>query len=114
MRRETAGLIGVPIGISNWRQVYPAIYREFTIDYSIREALTKIYENTNPYTYSDKSIGVNDVATIRAKQAGHSFQMEEDIYGRSLEQSPFTTIAEKDTFRKVSVDWHRFLQFLSA
>lgn len=40
--------------------------------------------------------------------------MEEDIYGRSLEQSPFTTIAERDAFRRVSVDWHRFLQFPSA
>lgn len=40
--------------------------------------------------------------------------MEEDIYGRSLEQSPFTTMAEKDKFRKVSVDWNRFLQFSSA
>lgn len=114
MRRETAGLIGVPIGISDWRQVYPAIHREFTVDHSIREALTKIYENTSPNTHGDESTGANDVATIRAKQAGHSFQMEEDIYGRLLEQSPFTTIAEKDAFRKVSIDWHRFLQFPSA
>ena len=84
------------------------------MDHSIREALTKIYENTNPNTYGDKSIGANDVATVRAKQAGHSFQIEEDIYGRSLEQSLFTTIAEKDAFRKVSIDWHRFLQIPSA
>ena len=88
MRRETAGLIGVPIGISDWRQVYPAIYREFIIDHSVREALTKIYENTNPNTHGDESAGANDVAIVRAKQAGHSFQMEEDIYSRLLEQSP--------------------------
>ena len=37
------------------------------MNYSIREALTKIYENTNLNTYSDESIGVNDVATVRAK-----------------------------------------------
>ena len=115
MRRETAGIVGVPIGISDWRQAYPAIHREFATDQSIRKTLSQIYENSNPNTKHDESSEeANNTAAIRAKQAGHSFQMEEDIYGRSLEQSPFTTIAEKDAFRRVSVDWHRFLQFPSA
>ena len=116
MRRETANLCGVPIGISDWRQVYPAIHREFTSDRSIQETLTKIYKNIHPNAQDDNEVpAAGDLAaTFRAKQAGHSIQMEENIYGRSLEQSPFTTMAEKDAFRKVSVDWHRFLQFPSA
>ena len=116
MRRETDRFIGVPIGISDWRQVYPAIHRQFATDHSIRETLSKICENANPNTEigSEEATLANTAAAFRAKQSGHSFQMEEDIYGRSLEQSPWTTIAEKDAFRRVSVDWHRFLQFLSA
>ena len=113
MKRETADLIGVPIGISDWRQVYPAIHREFAHDHSIRETLSQIYDQSRPSVQEEKS-AEDSMAAIRAKQSGHSFRMEEDIYGRSLEQSPFTTIAEKDKFRRVSVDWHRFMHFPSA
>lgn len=115
MRRETANLCGVAIGTSDWRQVYPAIHRQFSMDQSIHETLTKIYENRNPHAHTSEPFSHSDqIAVARAKQSGHSVQMEEDIYGRLLEQSPFTTIAEQDAYRKVSVDWHRFLQFPSA
>ncbi|KAK5110579.1 hypothetical protein LTR85_000994 [Meristemomyces frigidus] len=108
-----SNLIGVPIGISDWRQVYPAIHREFAHDPSIRETLAQIYDQSHPHSQAEKT-AEDGIAATRAKQSGHNFQMEEDVYGRSLEQSPFTTIAEKDRFRRVSVDWHRFLQFPSA
>ena len=114
MRRETADRCGVAIGISDWRQVYPAIHREHAIDQSIRETLTKIYENDNPNAKADDPPSGNPSAIFRAKQSGHSPQMEESIYGRLLDQSPATTTAEKDAYRRVSVDWHRFLQFPSA
>nr|POE87058.1 atp-dependent dna helicase tlh1 [Quercus suber] len=115
MRRETANLCGVAIGISDWRQVYPAIHREFTMDHNIQETLTKIYENQNPNAKADDpAVGGSPFAIFRARQAGHSQQIEENIYGRLLDQSPVTTTAEKDAFRSVSVDWHRFLHFPSA
>lgn len=90
MRRETAGLIGVPIGTSDWRQVYLAIHREFTTDHSIRKTLMKIYEkaHANADVGSEEATAAGDVVSFRAKQSGYSFQMEESIYGRSLEQSP--------------------------
>ena len=37
------------IGISDWRQVYPAIHREFAIHDEIRETLDQVYENDHPY-----------------------------------------------------------------
>jgi superfamily II DNA helicase RecQ len=40
--------------------------------------------------------------------------MEEMIYGLLLTESPFTTMSEKEQFRKVSVDWHRLLGFRSS
>ena len=74
MRRETAGVVGVPIGISDWRQAYPAIYREFATDQSIRKTLSQIYKNPNPNVKCDESSEeASNTATIRAKQAGHSF-----------------------------------------
>lgn len=36
------------------------------------------------------------------------------IYGRDLMESPFHTITQRQGFRRVSVEWHRFLQFPSA
>jgi len=36
------------------------------------------------------------------------------IYGVLLSESPFYTQSEKEGFRKVSLDWHRFLHFESA
>lgn len=111
MQRETERRIGVRIGISDWRQVYPAIHREFTTDKETRGALDRIYDNRQA---APDPVADDDIAVVRAKQSGHSFQMEEDIYGRSAQQSPFTTIAEKEMFRRVSRDWHRFLWFPSA
>jgi len=111
MQRETERRIGVRIGISDWRQVYPAIHREFTTDKETRGALDRIYDNRQA---APDPVADDNIAITRAQQSGHSFQMEEDIYGRSAQQSPFTTMAEKEMFRRVSRDWHRFLWFPSA
>lgn len=35
-------------------------------------------------------------------------------YGRSMKESPFQTTAKRENFRRVSVDWHRVLQFASV
>ena len=108
MQRETKARIGVSIGISDWRQVYPAIHREFAIHDEIRETLDQVYENDNPHRKEASPEPIN-MAYFQAKQSGHSPQMEETIYGRLLTQNPYATTKQKDAYRKVSVDWHRFL-----
>ncbi|PVH91867.1 hypothetical protein DM02DRAFT_734000 [Periconia macrospinosa] len=50
----------------------------------------------------------------RALQSGHSLETEEGNYGRCLMESPFQTMAEREEFRRVSMDWHRVLEFASA
>ncbi|KAK5011121.1 hypothetical protein LTR28_005546 [Elasticomyces elasticus] len=45
IQRETVDRIGVASGIGDWRQVYPAIHREFATNREIREMLDKTYEN---------------------------------------------------------------------
>ena len=113
MQRETSKRIGVAIGTSDWRQAYPAIHREFAINQDVIGTLDRIYANENPH----KKGAIDEEQTreaVRAKQSGHSPQMEETIYGRQLQQNPFSTRREQDAYREVSVDWHRFLQFPSS
>ncbi|KAL9628824.1 MAG: hypothetical protein Q9204_005638 [Flavoplaca sp. TL-2023a] len=106
MRRETRKRIDVGIGVSDWRHAYPAIQREFTKDNGVREALDSIYDDRTPHG--------RRMEDAIAEQAGHSRYMEDMIYGLLLTESPTTTTTEKNMFRKVSVDWHRFLRFPSA
>jgi superfamily II DNA helicase RecQ len=76
--------------------------------------LNRIYANENPFKQGMDMDEEQTRETIRAKQSGHSPQMEESIYGRQLQQNPFATRREQDAFREVSVDWHRFMQFPSS
>ncbi|XP_022163480.1 uncharacterized protein LOC111028984 [Myzus persicae] len=114
MRRESEKRIGVPIGTSDWRQAYPEIHREFAINQDVAGTLNRIYANENPFKQGMEMSEEQTRETIRARQSGHSPQMEESIYGRQLQQNPFAMRREQDAFREVSVDWHRFMQFPSS
>lgn len=106
MQRETRKRIGVGIGVMDWRHAYPAIQRENTMDHGVREALDCIYDNRPPQ--------IRRLEDTIAEQSGHSRYMEDMIYGLLLTESPTVTVSERNMFRKVSVDWHRFLGFHSA
>jgi superfamily II DNA helicase RecQ len=114
IRRESQKRIGVPIGTSDWRQAYPAIHRTFAINRDVVGTLDRIYGKENPSRRDAEADEERTRETMRAKQSGHSPQMEESIYGRELQQSPFAVMREQDAFREVSVDWHRFMQFPSS
>jgi hypothetical protein len=66
--------------------------------------LNRIYANENPFKQGMDMDEEQTRETIRAKQSGHSLQMEESIYGRQLQQNPFATRREQDAFCEVSVD----------
>jgi hypothetical protein len=104
MRRESEKRIGVPIGTSDWRQAYLEIYREFAINRDVVGTLKRIYANENPFKQGMDVDEEQTCETIRAKQSGHSLQIEESIYRQQLQQNPFATRREQDRFRKVSVD----------
>lgn len=109
MQRESEKRIGVKIGVALWRQAYPAIQRQHSIDSNVRETIDRLYEET----VGAKS-GNQSIEEVRAKQAGHGLHVEEMIYGLLLNESPFTTMHEREQFRQVSMDWHRMLHFRSA
>ena len=106
--KETESRIGVEITTAIWRQVYPAIQREYTKEKGIVETLDGIY---NPRRGGGEEEAGDE---YRERQAGHSKRIEEMIYGVLLSESPHYTQSEKEGFRKVSIDWHRFLHFESA
>ncbi|KAI4221646.1 MAG: hypothetical protein L6R40_008618 [Gallowayella cf. fulva] len=104
MREQTLRHLGSALSTSTWRHAYPAIHRELSRDGRVVETLDAVYYDRNPALSND----------ARARQAGHSHHTEEMVYGRALIESPFQTMAEREEFRRVSLDWHRVLGFASA
>ena len=104
LQKQTGSRIGVKISTAIWRQVYPAIQREWSQERGVQEMLDEIYEGK----------GRGEENDWESRQAGHSRWTEEMIYGILMSESPFQTRSERERFRKVSMDWHRFLHFLSA
>ena len=105
MQQETLARLGVRIPTIMWRHLYPAIQERHTSNRAVIETIDNIYRG-------QPEVGAQD--ETRAKQAGHSRRTETMIYGRLLMESPFHTVAERDKFRRVSRDWHRFLEFPSG
>ncbi|KAE8822995.1 hypothetical protein HRS9122_10470 [Pyrenophora teres f. teres] len=103
LREQTFQYMSAALGTRAWRHAYPAIHRELAKDGQARDWLEVLYWNKAP-AKSD----------ARALQSGHSLQTEEGHYGRSVMESPFQTMAEREEFRRVSIDWHRVLEFASA
>lgn len=104
MREQTSRYLNATLSISAWRHAYPAIHRELARDGRVVETLDMVYYDREPVGRSD----------ARAKQSGHTHTTEEMVYGRALIESPFQTMAEREEFRRVSMDWHRVLGFSSA
>lgn len=44
LRRETRERIGIGIGVSDWRHVYPAIQRKYTTDEQVRWVVNRLWE----------------------------------------------------------------------
>ncbi|KAL5370900.1 hypothetical protein DPSP01_014611 [Paraphaeosphaeria sporulosa] len=103
LREQTFRYMNAALGTRSWRHAYPAIHRELAEDGQARDWLEVLYWNQAP-SKSD----------ARALQSGHTLQTEEGNYGRSMRESPFHTMAERAEFRRVSMDWHRVLEFASA
>lgn len=103
LREQTFRYMGAALGTHAWRHAYPAIHRELARDGQARDFLESLYWG--------KELVLDDA---RALQSGHTLQTEEMNYGRSMKESPFQTMAERENFRRVSMDWHRVLEFASA
>ncbi|KAK1812548.1 hypothetical protein LTR12_013086 [Friedmanniomyces endolithicus] len=108
MYRETEAWSGVRTGVAMWRNAYPAIQCRFCHDPSVREALDGHIRG--PTSRRRR----RSIASVRARQAGHSPRMEEMIYGLLLTANSIATMTEQAQFRRVTIDWHRMLRFASS
>ncbi|KAK4954095.1 hypothetical protein LTR28_006312 [Elasticomyces elasticus] len=92
----------VKITIRAWRHIVKAIIREYSQDREIRDIMNEDH---------DMEVSRDD---FHDRQFGHSGHIAGILYGRDLMESPMHTVSERESFRRVSVEWHRFLQFPSS
>ena len=113
--REMESRMGVKLTTAMWRQVYPAIQRENAGSERVKELLNEMYNQGGVMSESVSRVKIGGRGfNAREEQAGHSRWMEEMIYGLLYSESPNSTITEREEYRKVSLDWHRFLHFKSG
>ena len=87
-----------------WRHSSKAIYRRYINDKAVVKAVVEGDE--------EEEEGEEDEAFDL--QTGHGSRIGGGIYGRTIDESPFSTEAQRAALRRVSTEWHRFLQFQSA
>jgi superfamily II DNA helicase RecQ len=102
LQRETLGRMGVRISISRWRHINKAIIREYSRDRRVHRVLDEL--DHVGQSHDD----------IRDTAFGHTTHIGGMIYGRDLMESPHHTVTQREGFRRVSIEWHRFLQFAST
>ena len=108
MQRESNARIGVRLNISAWRQVSIAIVRKF-----IREEYRfDTEEGDEACEDFDEDNYQGDSAWDM--QSGHGTRMAGMIYARLLFEGTYETQTQKEKYRQVSQEWHRFLGFKSA
>ncbi|KAK5189257.1 hypothetical protein LTR47_011255 [Exophiala xenobiotica] len=88
--------------IRAWRHIVKAIIREYSQDRKIREIM---------HEYHDMEVSRDD---FHDRHFGHSGHIAGILYGRDLMENPMHTVSDRESFRRVSVEWHRFLQFPSS
>ena len=95
--------MGVKLNIMGWRHGTKAMYRRYIDDKAIVKAVVQGDEDES-----------NDEDEAFDVQTGHGSSVGGMIYGRSITESIFSTEAKRASLRRVSTEWHRFLQFQSA
>ena len=84
------------------RHYYKAIIRKYSRDKRVQEIIDDEH---------DLGMGQDDIRDLAFGHGTHTAGM---MYGRDLMEAPFHTITQREGFRRVSIEWHRFLQFPSA
>lgn len=109
LRRETRERIGVGIGVSDWRHVYPAIQRKYTTDRQVQWILDRLGDDGNEGGKGGQKSGewqriYSAGEMARAMQSNHGPRMEEMMYGGTFEEADTSVRSEIRAFRQVSRD----------
>jgi len=103
IQRASLQWMGVKLNIMGWRHGTKAMYRRYIDDKAIVKAV--VHGDEDESNDEDEAFDV---------QTGHGSNVGGMIYGRSITESIFSTEAKRASLRRVSTEWHRFLQFRSA
>ncbi|KAF2647108.1 hypothetical protein K491DRAFT_723705 [Lophiostoma macrostomum CBS 122681] len=101
------GPVEVELWNSNQRHGTKAIYRKY-----IGSAVKAFVQGDKDDSGDEDDSGDKDEAFD--VQAGHSSSVGGMIYGRPITKGMFSTEAKRWALRRVSVEWHSFLQLPSA
>lgn len=106
IQRESMQWMGVRLNISAWRQVVIVIARKLQMDiYEIEDESKEGFEDFD----EDNTKGDSPWDL----QSGHGTRITGMIYARLISEGLFENRSEKERFRQVSQEWHRFLGFSS-
>ena len=80
-----------------WRHGAKAIYRRYINDKAVIRTVVRGDENEGGEDEEDEAFDV---------QTGHGSKIGGAIYGRTADESPFSTEAQRLALRRVSTEWH--------
>jgi hypothetical protein len=103
MQRYGREFIGQGLNISGWRQMVIGISNKY-----FNKALAP---GTEEDEGEDEEGEGGLVDSIYDLQAGHGSHVAGMIYAREFGQGNIGTLKQRDGFRKISIQWHRFLGF---
>jgi superfamily II DNA helicase RecQ len=95
--------MGVKVNIMAWRHSTKAIYRKYIDSKSAVKAFVQGDEDES-----------NDEDEAFDIQTGHGSSIGGMIYGRPITEATFSTESKRAALRRVSIEWHTFLQVPSA
>jgi superfamily II DNA helicase RecQ len=102
LQRVCRAGMGTSMTIQAWRHIVKAIIREYSRDRRVLDVINDEH---------GLEMGPDD---IHDRAFGHGTRIGGFMYGRDLMEAPNQTMSEREAFRRVSVEWHRFLQFAST
>ena len=105
--------MGEKLSILSWRHSVKAIYRR----YIKNKAIMDIIQHADTAEGEDEEgqdLAGRPVGDAFHGQSGHGARIGEGIYGRSMDESLFSTEARRIGFRRVSREWHAFCMFDSV
>jgi hypothetical protein len=105
--------MGVRLGVLAWRHVTKAIFPRY---HEKNQLVTQVVEWADgpPDDGEQQQAGIDPFDAMMHKQTAHGAKVEGAIYGRGIQQSPFSKPGERAGSRRVSQVWRGIFMFPST
>jgi superfamily II DNA helicase RecQ len=102
IQRASLEWMGTGLTVSSWRHATKLIYRKYM------GAAARLLVR------ADEDQEMEEESEAFDMQTGHTSRVGGSVYGRLITESPFSVQLDRAKFRRVSMEWHRFLMFGST